>query len=212
MSISLVLADDQPLILYALTGIFSSEEDMEVLACCTDGIQALEAVRAHRPDVVLLDITMPRMSGLEVSRKIREDRIPTRIVLLTAVLEEEQLLEALHLRIDGFLLKELATNLVVQCVRKVQTGECWLEMRSARKALDKFLLKEEGLHELASSLTYREIDLARMVARGLSNQEIAHQLFISEGTVKVHLHNIYSKLRFTTRRELLQYARDKGLV
>ncbi len=212
MPISLVLADDHPLILNGLVNLFALEEGFEVVASCADGDQALRAVRLHRPDVLVADIRMPGMNGLDVVRKMREEKLPTRVVLLTAALEDEELVEAVHLEVPGIVLKEMAPQLLVQCIRKVHAGEQWVERRSAKLALEKMLRREAGTREAAALLTPREIDLVRMVAHGLRNREIADKLFISEGTVKVHLHNIYEKLQVDGRMALLRYAQEKGLV
>lgn len=212
MPISLVLADDHPLILNGLINLFALEEDFEVVTSCTNGCETLRAVRLHRPDVVVADIRMPGMSGLEVARSLLEEKLPTRVVLLTAALEEEELIDAVQMRVHGIVLKEMAPQLLVQCIRKVHAGEQWVERRSAKLALEKMLRREAGAREAAALLTPREIDLVRMVADGLRNREIADKLFISEGTVKVHLHNIYEKLNVDGRMALLRYAQEKGLV
>ena len=190
MSISLVLADDHPLILNGLTNLLLLEDDLNVLATCTNGVDALEAVRRHRPDVVVLDICMPGMSGLEVCRKIREDNLPTRLVILTATLKEEEMADAVHLGVHGIVLKEMAPQLLVQCIRKVSAGGQWLERQATRQTLEKMLRREVGAREVTALLTPREIELVRLVAAGLRNKDVADKLFISEGTVKVHLHNI----------------------
>lgn len=212
MSISLVLADDHPIVLNGLENLFCLEKEFEVKASCTGGAEALRMVRLYRPDVVILDIRMPDMSGLEVARKIREEKMPTRVVLLTAMIEDEEMLEAVHLEVQGIVLKEMAPQLLVQCVRKVHAGEQWMERRAAKQALEKMLRRETGGREVASILTPREIELVRMTARGLRNREIADKLCISEGTVKAHLHNIYEKLKVDGRMALLKYAQEKGLV
>ena len=212
MSINLVLADDHPLILGGLANLFALESDIEVKASCTEGAEALEAVRRHLPDVALLDIRMPGMSGLKIARAIREEKLPTRVVLLTAALEEDEMMEAVHLGVQGIVLKEMAPQLLIQCIRKVHAGEQWIERRATKLALEKMLRREAGSREVAALLTPREIDLVRMVAHGLRNKEIAGKLFISEGTVKVHLHNIYDKLKVDGRMALLRFAQEKGLV
>ncbi len=212
MPITLVLADDHPLILNGLGNLFMLERDMEVLASCTSGSETLQAVLRYRPDVVLLDIRMPDMSGLEVARAIRREGLPTRMVLLTATLDDAEMIEALQLGIHGIVLKEMAPQLLVQCIRKVYAGEQWVERKTSRQALERMLKKESGEREVATLLTPREIDLVRMVAAGLRNREIGEKLFISEGTVKVHLHNIYEKLKVDGRMALSRYAREKGLA
>ncbi|MBU5635132.1 response regulator transcription factor [Geomonas sp. Red69] len=210
--IRLVIADDHPLILNGLTGLFNFEEDFEVLASCSNGPDALEEIRRQRPDVAVLDIRMPGLSGIEVARRVTEERLGARLVLLTAALEDADMLEAVMLGIQGVVLKEMAPQFLVQCIRKVHAGEQWLERRSAKQALEKLLKREAGGREVSGLLTQREIELVRMVAGGLRNREIADRLCISEGTVKVHLHNIYQKIHVDGRVALLRYAQDKGLV
>jgi DNA-binding NarL/FixJ family response regulator len=212
MPISLVLADDHPLILNGLTNLLLLEDDLKVLASCTNGVDAIRAVRIHQPDVVVLDICMPGMSGLEVCRKIREDKLPTRLVILTAALKDEDMADAVHLGVHGIVLKEMAPQLLIQCIRKVYTGEQWLERRATRQILEKMLRRETGTREVIDVLTPREIELIRLVAAGLRNKEIADKLFISEGTVKVHLHNIYKKLNVDSRMAILRYVQEKCLA
>jgi DNA-binding NarL/FixJ family response regulator len=212
MPIRLVLADDHPLILNGLENLFRPEKDLEVLARCTDGIETLKAVRKHRPDILVLDIRMPGKDGIEVAREMWKDKLPTRIVLLTAVLDERELLEAIKLGVQGIVLKEMAPSMLLSCIRKVHAGEQWIELRSAAQALEKMLRREAGTREVAAKLTPQELTIVRMVAGGLRNREIADKIHISEGTVKVHLHNIYEKLHVNSRLALLRYAQEKGLV
>ncbi len=207
-----VVADDHPIILDGLERLFQAEKDLAVVARCLNGDDALRAVRQHRPDVLVLDIRMPGRDGLSVLRDLARERLPTRIVLLTAALDEEEVLEAIRLGARGVVLKEMAPQLLVQCVRKVHAGEQWIEKRSFSRALDKLLRREAGTRAAASVLTPREIEIVRMVATGLRNKQIAGKLSISEGTVKIHLHNTYEKLQVAGRFELGAYARDKGLV
>jgi DNA-binding NarL/FixJ family response regulator len=124
--IRLVLADDHPIVLDGLENLFRLESDLRVVARCVNGEECLEAVRRFQPDVLLLDIRMPGKDGLAVLRELRREQQPTQVVLLAAVLEEDEVLEALRLGVRGMVLKELAPQMVVQCVRKVHAGE-WLE-------------------------------------------------------------------------------------
>jgi DNA-binding NarL/FixJ family response regulator len=212
MPIRLVLADDHPLILNGLENLFRPEKDFEILARCTNGIETLQAVREDQPDVLVLDIRMPGKGGLDVAREIQKEKLPTRIVLLTAVLDEGELLEAIRLGVQGIVLKEMAPSMLLSCIRKVHAGEQWIELRSAGHALEKMLRREAGAREVAAKLTSQEMTVVRMIGGGLRNKEIAEKLHISEGTVKVHLHNIYEKLHVNSRLALLRYAQEKGMI
>ena len=210
--IRLILADDHPIVLDGLVQLFRVEPDFEVVARCRDGEEALREVRAHRPDVLILDVRMPRLDGLEVLRTVRQEGLDTRVVLLTAAVEEEQLVEALRLGVGGVVLKEMAPHLLLEAVREVHSGGSWLDKGSVSRIVTKLLHQDEGRKETAQLLTPRELEIVRMVARGLRNRAIAEQLLISEGTVKIHLHNIYQKLAVDGRLELAVYAQAKGLV
>lgn len=212
MPIRLVLADDHPIVLDGLEQLFRLERDLVVVARCRDGEETLRALRTYRPDVVVLDIRMPECDGLQVLRTLKEEGLPTRVVLLTAALEEDHLVEALQLGVGGIVLKEMAPRLLVDAVREVHAGGRWIDKGSSNRALERLLRRDEESQEVASSLTPRELEIVRMVTRGLRNRSIAEQLFISEGTVKIHLHNIYQKLGVSGRLELAVQARSKGLV
>jgi DNA-binding NarL/FixJ family response regulator len=212
MPIRLVLADDHPIVLDGLENLFRLEPDFQVVARCVNGEETLAAVHRHRPDVLILDVRMPRKDGLTVVRELHREKSPTRVVLLAAVLEEEEVLEALRLGVRGMVLKELAPQMVVRCVRKVHAGEQWLEKHATSRALDTLLRREAGEREAATMLTPREIEMVGMVARGLRNKEMSERLAISEGTVKIHLHHIYRKLQVENRVDLILYAQSKRLV
>lgn len=212
MAMRVVLADDHPIVLDGLETLFRMEQDIQVVARCVNGDEALQAVRQYGPDILILDIRMPGRDGLAVLREMRDEDMPTQVVLLTVALDEEETLEALRLGVRGVVLKEMAPQMLVQCVRKVHAGEQWLERRSVGRALEKLLSREAGSREVAGVLTPREIEVVRMVASGSRNKEIADRLSISEGTVKIHLHHIYEKLHLNGRLELARYAQDKGLV
>lgn len=212
MPIRLVLADDHPLVLDGLTQLFASDADFDVVARCTDGEHAIEATLHHRPDILVLDLRMPRKDGLAVLRELSARQAGVRVVVLTAALDENEVLEAIRLGVHGIVLKEMAPQLLVQCLHRVHAGGQWLERDSARRALEKLLHDESGLHEVAALLTQREIDLVKLAATGLSNREIANRLHITEGTVKVHLHRIYEKTQVKNRVALTLYAQEKRLV
>ena len=212
MPISLVLADDHPIVLDGLRQLFLGEGNFTVLASCADGEQALAAVRAHRPDVLVLDVRMPRKDGLEVLRELAREHSATHVVLLTAMLDESQLLEAVRLGVSGVILKEMAPHLLVKCVQKVHGGGQWLELNAVFRALNNAMKREAGTREVAAALTPRELQVVGMIVKGARNKEIAERLFITEGTVKIHLHNIYEKLTVAGRVELILYAQKRGLL
>lgn len=212
MPISLVLADDHPLILNGLELLLSTEPDFTVLAYCTDGEQVLQAVRRQAPDILVLDLRMPKKDGWTVLRELREENPSLKSVILTAEINESEALEALRLGVRGVMLKEMAPRMLLQCLRKVHAGEVWLERCSFGHALGRILQREDHLRQIVETLTLREITLIRLVAQGLNNRKIADDLHIEEGTVKVHLHHIYTKLGVKNRVALTLYAQEKGLV
>jgi DNA-binding NarL/FixJ family response regulator len=211
-TIRVILADDHPLVLNGLYHLLLEHEDFEVLERCTSGSEALAAARLHRPDIVVLDLLMPGMDGLAVARALNETSDPPNIVLLTAQLHEDQLIEALRLGVKGFVLKEMATKLLVECLRRVYAGGQWLEKDSAGRAMAKLVRREAKGREIATLLTPREIEVVTMVAKGFSNKEIGSHLCIAEGTVKIHLHNVYEKLNINRRAELVRFAEEYGLT
>jgi len=208
----LVLADDHRLVLEALALLLGREEDLEVVATCVDGLEALAAVRRHHPDILVLDLRMPKVDGLGVLRELASAGEATQVVVLTAGLDERDLVEAIRLGARGVVLKEMPSRLLLQCLRKVHAGEQWLEMRSVGAALESLMRRERGAAEMRGLLTPRELSILRLLAKGLRNREIGEQLHIGEGTVKTHLHNVYRKLKVDGRLALLRVAREKGLA
>lgn len=210
--IGLILVDSMPIVLKGLELLFSSLPDFRVVASCADGEQAVQAVRRHHPDLLVLELRLPRKDGLAVLQELQSGNLPTQAIVLTSALKENEMLEAIRLGARGVVLKEMAPQLLVHCLRKVHAGDTWLEKRSAGDALSHLLQKEAELSRAAGILTPREMQLVRLVARGLSNNEIGDQLHISEGTVKIHMHHIYEKLDIRNRVALTLYAREKGLT
>jgi len=212
VTIRIVVADDHPFILDGLDRLFGGEGDCEVVARCTDGEEALAAIRSYRPDVVVLDVRMPQMDGIELLRRLERRRERTRVVLLTASLDDARLLEAFSLGASGLVLKESAPRLLVESVRQVAAGNQSWNGDVIAGALRHVLQREKGFASVSSTLTPRELEVTRMVAAGLRNKEIATRLDITEGTVKFHLHSIYEKLQIDGRYALMTYAREHGLT
>lgn len=212
MTIRIVISDDHPLVLKGMEDLFRLEKDFELVARCANGAETLAAVRRHWPDIVILDIRFPGEDGLAITRELLAEKLPARVILYTAEINEDQLMEAITMGVKGIVLKVMDPRFLVQCVRKVHAGGQWIERRAARLSLEKLLMREAGAREIASLITPREIAILKMVAQGLRNRQISEKLFISEGTVKVHMHNIYQKLNVTSRVALLHYVQEKGLI
>jgi DNA-binding NarL/FixJ family response regulator len=208
MAIRIVLADDHPIVLHGLQQLFERYPDFEVIRCCSSGDEAIDAVRTEHPDVLVLDLKMPGRSGLDVLRAITTERLSCRTLLLTAAVRDDEVLQAIRLGARAVVLKDTQPDALVDCVRRVHEGEQidpdTIE-RAARRG-------EGGLGSRESALTPREGEIVRMVAHGLRNRVIAERLSISEGTVKVHLHNIYEKLGVNGRLELVLVAQANGLI
>jgi len=209
VAIRIALADDHPIVLQGLQQLFERHSDFEVVCCCTSGHAALAGVRTHRPDVLVLDLRMPEGNGLDVLRAIAAEKLECRTVLLTATVSDDEVMEAVRLGARGLILKESPPEALVDCVSRVYRGEQWLERETVTLAVQNALDRTRGA---ADALTPREIEIVRMVAQGLRNRAIAERLSISEGTVKVHLHNIYEKFAVDGRLELLLSARRTGLI
>jgi len=207
-----LLADDHPVVLSGLKQILALEKDFEVVAAVTDGDAALREIRARKPDVAVLDLRMPGLSGLDIIRELSSGESPVKFVLLTASLTDNEVVEALRHGVSGIVLKELAPNVLMTCLRKVAAGGQWLEKEAVGKALTKMVRREQGLETIAGLLTAREIEIVKLVCLGMRNKEIADKLSVTEGTVKVHLHSVYEKTKVAGRLELMLYARDKGIA
>ena len=205
--IRLVLAGGQVLILEALEALFREAGGFTVLARCRDSEEALAAVPRLAPDVLVVDL--PRVEGLEVVRRLADGGANPPAVLLVDQLDEREALAALRLGVGGVILKQMPASSLLRCVRAVHAGEPWLERRSAARMIEK-LVRDEGSHrDVVRLVTPREIEVVRMVGRGLRNRAIAAELGISENTVKAHLGNIYAKLGAHGRLDLYRFAKDK---
>jgi DNA-binding NarL/FixJ family response regulator len=212
MTVRLVLADDHPIFLDGLKQMLAAAGGYEVVACCSNGPDALRAVESHAPDILVVDLRMPGMSGIAMLRELGLRNLKVRTVILTAELSEPDLLEAVRLKVRGIVLKEMAPRLLLQCLQKVHEGGQWLEHRAMQGALQNVLHREDGRRQAEEELTQREITLVCLVAEGLRNKEIAARLSITEGTVKTHLRNVYRKLNRESRVALRKYAEERALI
>ncbi len=210
--IRLVIADDHAIVLHGLKRLFEGHADFEVVACCRDGNDAVVAVRASRCDVLVLDLRMPGLTGLEVLKVLADEKCACRTVLLTATISDSDVVEAVRLGAQGVVLKEASPETLLECVRRVHRGEQWIDQDTMSRAFGRVLRQETATREAGRTLTPREIEIVRMIAHGLRNRVIAERLSISEGTVKIHLHNVYEKLHVDGRLELMLYARERDLA
>lgn len=204
--ISVIIADDHPIVLAGLTQLFRQEADMRVVSTCVNGLEAIDAVRAQRPDVLLLDLNMPKLDGLEVLRRLAAEHSPVNSVVLTAGVESSDVEEARAAGARGIVLKEAPPRQVIDCVRRVHGGESWVEFLGPRVQPAR---KPPAPPAVALGLTPRELELTELVASGLRNREIAERLSISEGTAKLHLYNVYKKLGVANRVELVLRLRGQ---
>ena len=212
MAVTIVAADPHPLSLLGLDELLKTEQDIELLASCATAAEAMQLVARHQPDILLLDIKLPDRPGLEMINELRNSSLKVKTVILTTSMDEEQTIDALRYGVKGVVLKDMPVYLLVQCLLKVAAGGLWMEKESIGSAFEKMLQREAGMRRLATILTARETEVMRHVACGLTNQEIAKKLIVTEGTVKIHVHNIYRKLGFSNRVDLTLYAQKRGLV
>jgi DNA-binding NarL/FixJ family response regulator len=210
--ISVVIADDHPIVLAGIETLLHREADISVVSRCADGVETLRAVAKHKPDVLILDLRMPRADGVAVLRQMQSARLETRVVILAAVVDEDALLEVIRLGAAGVVLKEMAPQFLVNCVREVYAGRQWYEHRVVRETMEKLVRREAASKELNDILSRREIDVVRAVSQGLRNRDIAERLGIAEGTVKLHLHTIYTKLHVDGRTALIVKLNEKQFV
>ena len=197
-----VLADDHPIVLGGLRALLQAERGVEIVAAALDGATALEMIRAHEPEIAVLDINMPRLTGLEVLEALEADGLATRVVLLTGSASDEQIATAVERGAWGLLLKESAPGTLIACLKTVAAGQRWLPEELVAPAIRRAAERRATDVRPERVLTAREYEIARLVAQGLSNKHIAHALAISEGTVKIHLHNTYEKLGGVNRTSL----------
>lgn len=214
--IRLVIADDHELFRRGLRMVLEDEPAIEVVGEAGDGLEAVQMAIDEAPDVIVLDVRMPQLSGIEAAGKIKETLPHTKILMLTISDEEDDLYQAIKAGANGYLLKEISIDEIGNAVRSVYGGQSLISPSMASKLLNEFasmIKKEEQKEEVpAPRLTPREMEVLEHVAKGMNNREIAEALFISENTVKNHVRNILEKLHLHSRMEAVVYAVREKLL
>jgi DNA-binding NarL/FixJ family response regulator len=206
--VSVVIADRHPVVLCGVISLLRAESDFNVLTSCRDGTTCIQAIRDLSPDLALLDISMPGLSGLEILAATTSDHLCTRVVFLTASPERREIVTAIARGAYGVIHKEAAPQFLVQCLRRVASGVRLLPLAiwdaDPRNVHECYA--RGALENLPSTLTERERQIMHLVSEGLSNKQVARQLNVCEGTIKVHLHHIYEKLAIRNRTALAALA------
>ena len=213
-TVRILIADDHPIFRDGLKRLLESERGFKVVGEACDGVEAVTMVRQLKPEILLLDLAMPRRPGLEALREMSTDATSVRVILLTAAAEKDQIVEALQLGARGVVLKDSATQILLQSIRAVMNGEYWVGRESVSN-LVQYLRGLVGSSNTARQrryrLTPRELEIVSAVVAGYANKEIAEHFKISEDTVKHHLSNIFDKVGVSTRLELALFAVNQAL-
>jgi DNA-binding NarL/FixJ family response regulator len=214
--IRVLIADDQPLYRRGLEVVLHTEDNIEVVGEAENGEEAIAKAEELAPDVVLMDVRMPRVNGIEATQAIRDSVPTTKILMLTVSDEDSDLYEAIKAGASGYLLKEVSVEEVADSIRAVMQGESKISPSMASKLLNEFSAMSKRVDERqrlpVPTLTARELEVLKLVAKGMSNREIADELFISENTVKNHVRNILEKLHLHSRMEAVMYALREKLL
>ena len=210
-TIRVLVAEDHPIVREGLRTLIASEPGMALVGEAADGIEAVAKARALRPDVILMDLMMPRMSGLEAISEIKAGQPEVSILVLTSFAEEDKVFPAIRAGALGYLLKDSSPEQLLRAIRDVHRGEPSLHPTIALKMIRE-LDHPASQERSASPLTDREIQVLKLVAQGLTNQEIADRLVISEWTVRTHVRNILGKLHLANRTQATLYALREGLA
>ena len=216
MTTTVLIADDQPMVRAGLRSLLEGEDDIEVVGEAADGEHALRAVRQHCPDVVLMDIRMPVLDGLEATRRLTAADSSARVLVLTTFDLDEYVFEALRAGASGFLLKDATAEELVAAVRTLAAGDAILAPGVTRRVIEAFGASvprnAPDAEKRLGALSSREGEVLRLMARGYSNAEIARELFVSDATAKTHVSNVLAKLRLRDRVQAVIFAYESGLL
>jgi len=203
VKVRVLVADDHPVVRQGIMANVKPQGDMTVVAEAGDGVEALELIKEQLPDVVMLDLRMPRIDGLDVLKEVNKSRLPSKVIIMTTFDSEEDVQRAMKAGARGYLLKDSTQEEILDAIRRVSLGETYLPARIVQKVA-------EGMRK--PELSPREVEVLQWVAAGKSNKEIGAQLFIAEGTVKTHMKNVLEKLAVVGRTAAIREAVHRGLV
>ncbi len=213
--IKVLIADDHPVVRIGLRNMLQADHQMQIVAEAKDGVEALHMVRTYRPDILLLDLAMPKMPGMDALRELTTETTSTRTIVLTGLVDKRQILEALQLGARGVVLKDAVVEHLSACIRAVMQGQYWLEGRPVQNLVQ--VLRDLAAQTAPPSrktfgLTGRELEVVTLITEGSTNKHIATTFGISEETVKRHLTNIFNKLGVGNRLELALFALNHHLL
>jgi len=219
--IKIVIADDHALLRQGIKNVLSLEPDLDVIGEAADGEEAISKLESLKPDILLLDVNMPHMNGLEVTKRLKTAKSAVKIIILTIHDDENYVIEVIKSGADGYLLKDIEPGMLVKAIRLVYEGQSFIYPTLAKRLFGELSRQEERRLEVPNMLerrkeerlTYREVEVLQLIGRGMNNQEVAQKLFLSEKTVKNHLTNIFRKINVVDRTQAVLYAiRNKIVV
>jgi two-component system, NarL family, nitrate/nitrite response regulator NarL len=212
-AIRILVADDHAIFRDGLRKLLEGAADVQIVGEASNGVECTKMLGKLKPDILLLDLRMPEKDGLGVLEEVNFDTTQTRVIVLTAAEDDRDVVRAMRLGARGVVLKQSASDLLLKSIRKVSEGEIWLDNRMTAEVIDAFKKSSEsGQRREKPLLSDREKEIVQLVAQGFRNREIGEKLFISEQTVKNHLHNIFDKLGVSDRLELALYAIHHRLI
>jgi DNA-binding NarL/FixJ family response regulator len=212
-AIRILVADDHAIFRDGLRKLLADADEIQIVGEASNGVECVKMLAKLKPDILLLDLRMPEKDGLGVLEEVNFDSTPTRVIVLTAAEDDRDVVRAMRLGARGVVLKQSASDLLVKAIRKVFDGEIWLDNHMTAEVIDAFKKSAEaGQRREKPLLSDREKEIVQLVAQGFRNREIGEKLFISEQTVKNHLHNIFDKLGVSDRLELALYAIHHRLI
>lgn len=211
--INVVIADDHSLMRQGLKQIIELEEDMSVIGQATNGAEAIEVIKKLKPDVVLMDINMPVLNGLQAIQAIKDADIDSKIIVLTIHEDREYLFKTLQMGAEGYVLKDAEAGILISAIRNVFRGQNYIQPNMTRQLVEEFnrITKHEKSKTRESLLTARETEVLELIAEGRLNKQIAQELFISEKTVKNHVSNVFKKLNVSDRTQAAIYALNHNI-